>query len=204
MTPQPTLRRRHRDPLPIGEHVVADLRFIRETMERASGVTAFPGRGQVVIGATALAAAALATRAVNPTAWLGIWLAEAVLAMAIGAAALAFKARASGPLFGSGAMRRFALAFSLPIAAAAVLTVRLHLAGMHDVLPGTWMLLYGAGIAAGGAVSVAAVRAMGGTFMLLGAIAVFAPAGHRDAWMAAGFGVLHLGFGFWIARRHGG
>jgi hypothetical protein len=204
MTPQPAVRRRHRRPVPIGEHAVADLRFIRETMERAAGVTAFPGWGQVAIGVTALAAAPLAMRTVNPTAWLGVWLVESVLAMAIGAAAMAFKARNSGPLFANGAMRRFALAFALPLVAGAVLTARLHQLGAHDLLPGVWLLTYGVGITAGGAFSVAAVRAMGGAFMLAGSLALFAPAGHRDLWMAGGFGVLHIGFGLWIARRHGG
>jgi hypothetical protein len=204
MTPTPALRRRHRRPVPLGEHAVADLRFIRETMERAASVTAFPGWGQVVIGATACVAAIAAGRTANDTAWLGVWLAESVLAVAVGAAAMALKARASAPLFANGAMRRFALAFALPIFAGGLLTMRLHLSGEHDVLPGLWMLLYGVGIAAGGAFSVAAVQVMGGAFMLLGAVALFAPPGHRDLWMVAGFGVLHFGFGIWIARRHGG
>ena len=203
MTAIPTLRRRHRRAVPLREHAVEDLRFIRQTMERAS-LTAFPGWGQVVIGVTALAAAALASRAPNATAWLGIWLAEAVLAVAIGSAAMAFKSRAAGSLFRSGAWRRFALSFSLPVAAGAVLTVRMHQAGWHDALPGVWMLLYGVGVAAGGAFSVAAVRVMGYAFMAIGAVALFAPAGARDAWLAAGFGALHIVFGIWIARRHGG
>jgi hypothetical protein len=203
MTALPALRRRPR-PVPIGSHAVEDLRFIRRTMERAAGVTAFPGWGQVVIGATALAAAPLAARAANDTAWLGIWLVEFVLAVALGSAAMAFKARAMGSLFANGGLRRFVWAFSLPIAAGGLLTLRLHLAAAHDALPGVWLLLYGTGIAAGGMFSVAAVRAMGGAFMLLGALALFAPAGGRDLWMAGGFGLLHVGFGVWIARRHGG
>ena len=199
----PTLRRRHRRPLPLGDHAVDDLRYIRQTMERASPLTAIPGWGQVAIGATALGAAVFAMRAANATAWLGVWLAEAVLAIAIGSAAMALKSRAAGLLFQTAAWRRFALSFSLPIVAATVLTVRLHQAGWHDALPGVWMLLYGVGVAAGGAFSVAAVRVMGYTFMALGAIALFAP-GARDAWMAGGFGLLHIVFGLWIARRHGG
>ncbi len=204
MTALPTLRRRHRRPLRLREHAVEDLRYIRQTMERASPLTAIPGWGQVAIGFTALAAAALAGRTANATAWLGVWLAEAVLAMAIGSVAMAFKWRAAGPLFQTGAWRRFALAFLLPIAAGGALTIRLHQAGRHDLLPGVWMLLYGAGVAAGGAFSVAAVRVMGYAFMGVGAVALFATVGSGDAWMAGGFGALHIGFGVWIARRHGG
>ncbi len=40
--------------------------------------------------------------------------------------------------------------------------------------------------------------------LALGAAALAAPAGWRDAWMAAGFGGLHIGFGAVITRRYGG
>jgi hypothetical protein len=40
--------------------------------------------------------------------------------------------------------------------------------------------------------------------MMLGAAALIGPAGWGDALMAAGFGVVQIGFGWWIARRHGG
>jgi hypothetical protein len=40
--------------------------------------------------------------------------------------------------------------------------------------------------------------------MALGAAALAAPAGWGDAFLAAGFGGLQIGFGVYIARRHGG
>jgi hypothetical protein len=203
MTTLPAMRRRPQ-PVPIDTHAVDDLRFIRQTMERAAGLTAFPGWGQVVVGLSALGAAALAMRTTNDTAWLGVWLVEFVLAVVIGSTAMALKARATGSLFGSGALRFFMWAFSIPIVAGGLLTVRLFLTGGHAALPGLWLLLYGAGIAAGGAFSVAAVRAMGLTFMVIGAVALFTPSVPRDLWMAAGFGIVHVVYGVWIARRHGG
>ena len=204
MTGDPAFERPTGRITPIGKHAVEDLRFIRETMERASSLTAFPGWGLAAIGVTALIAAALAARTTNDIAWLGTWLVEAVLAIALGSAAMAFKSRASGPLFQNGAWRRFALAFCLPILAAAVLTVRWMSDALPATLPGMWLLLYGVGIAVGGVFSVAAVRAMGVAFMLLGAAALFVPGVARDVWMGGGFGVLHIAFGLWIARRHGG
>jgi hypothetical protein len=59
-------------------------------------------------------------------------------------------------------------------------------------------------VTSGGALSVGAVPMMGVSFMALGAVAFVAPATWGDALMAAGFGALHIGFGIFIARRHGG
>ena len=55
-----------------------------------------------------------------------------------------------------------------------------------------------------GSFSVGAVPLMGIGFMWLGTLALATPASLADAWMAAGFGGLHIGFGLLIARRHGG
>jgi hypothetical protein len=45
---------------------------------------------------------------------------------------------------------------------------------------------------------------MGLCFMLTGTLALFSPAAWADMYMAAGFGGLHIVFGWLIARRHGG
>ena len=60
-----------------------NIRFIRETMERAGSFTAVPGWGGVAIGITALGAAAIASRQSNSKAWLAVWLGEAAVALAI-------------------------------------------------------------------------------------------------------------------------
>ncbi|HTM00609.1 MAG TPA: hypothetical protein VL503_05745 [Candidatus Omnitrophota bacterium] len=180
------------------------LRFIRSAMERAGSFTAVPGWGGVAMGITALAAAWLASRAVTPEAWLSTWLVESVVAFLIGCAAIRVKAARSGtPLF-DGSARRFALTLAPPIAAGAIATVALARQGQTGILPGLWLLLYGAAVVTGGAASVRVVPLLGVSLMALGAAALAAPAGWGDAFLAAGFGGLQIGFGVYIARRHGG
>jgi hypothetical protein len=209
---QHRLRRPHRPPRPIPPSPVpdllpdpaADLRFIRDTMERSASFTAVPGWGQVVLGLTALAAAWLASRPSNSAAWLKIWLAEALLAALIAFLSMRWKANRRGlPLF-TGPGRKVALGLFPPLIAGALLTFLLQRAGLDSALAPAWLLLYGAGIITGGAYSVSIVPVMGLCFMATGALAVAAPAAWANWFLAAGFGGLHIVFGFLIARRHGG
>jgi hypothetical protein len=198
-------RSTERDAMPApSPNLADDLRFIRDTMERSAAFTAVSGWGQVLLGATAIAAATLAARQFSQFAWLKVWLAEGLLAAAIGLLSCTWKANRRGlPLF-SGPARKVALGLAPPLVAGAFLTFLLFRAGLQSALPATWLLLYGAGIMTGGAFSVAIVPVMGLFFMLLGGLAVLAPAAWGNWFLAAGFGGLHIVFGFLIARRHGG
>ncbi len=59
-------------------------------------------------------------------------------------------------------------------------------------------------IIAGGVFSVRIVPAMGVAFMLLGFGPLLAPEISRDLFLGAGFGGLHIIFGWLIYRRYGG
>jgi hypothetical protein len=189
---------------PIHAHAAADLRFIRDAMARASEFTAVPGWGGVVMGATALVTSILAGRDVTRPRWALVWLADAVIACAIGVAAIVLKARRSGVALSAGPAVLFARSFAPPMTAAIVLTPVFATAGLISRLPGCWLLLYGTAVVTGGAFSVRVVPLMGLCFMALGAAASVAPAAWGNWLMAAGFGGLHIIFGLVIARRHGG
>jgi hypothetical protein len=193
------------EPVALHERAAENLRFIRSAMERAGSFTAVPGWGGVAMGVTALPAAWLAHRARSSAgAWLRVWLIELVVALLLGGAAMLLKARRfSMPLF-SGVGRKFALSLSPSLVVGALLTAALTRWGVPFSLPGVWMLLYGAGVATGGAFSVRIIPITGALFMLAGAITLFLPSGWGDAAMAAAFGGLHIVFGWLIARRHGG
>ena len=198
------LRSPRNEPIPIDARAADHLRYIRETMERAAEFTAVPGWGGVAMGVTAIAAAFAASRQTSPRAWLAVWLAEAFVAVAIAAATAATKAhRANAALF-SGPGRKFLLSFAPPIIVGGLLTFALFHAGA---------------LAAASRRMASAVRHRhryrrrflragrsgdGLCLMALGTIALFAPATWGDVFMAAGFGVLQVGFGLWIARHHGG
>jgi hypothetical protein len=186
------------------DRAMDNLRFIRETMERAGAFTSVPGWGGIGVGVTALTAAVLAAHQPTVELWLATWLAEATVALVIGGWALARKAHAANDPILSGPARRFALSFLPPMVAGGVLTVALYRAGVPHALPGAWLMLYGAGVATAGAFSVRIVPVMGLCFMLIGAVALFGPAAWGNWCMAAGFGALHVVFGGVIARRHGG
>lgn len=181
-----------------------NLKFIRETMERASAFTGISGWGQVAIGATAIVAAFLAAGQPTFKAWLAVWLAEAVVSLLIAGWSIDRKARAAQLPLLSGPGRKVAFSLSPPIFVGALLTVVLYRAGLTNAIPGVWLLLYGTGVVTGGMFSVSVVPIMGLCFMTLGAVALFTPPNLAIYFLAAGFGGLHIIFGVIIARRYGG
>jgi hypothetical protein len=198
------LRTSTSEPIPISVHAYDNLRYIRETMESAGSFTAVPGWGGLWMGLTALVAGAVAALQPTPARMLAIWVCGAPLGLAIGIWAIARKARAVRLPLLSGPGRKFALSLSPPILAGALVTLALYRAGLTAVIPGVWLLLYGAGVVTGGAFSVKVVPVMGLCFMLLGAAALFSPAGWGNVFLMAGFGGLQIAFGLIIARRYGG
>ena len=192
------------EPSELHDRAIDNIRFIRETMEAATSFTAVSGRGQVLVGVTALAAAFVAMYQPGLTVWLLTWLVEACVAVAIALVTTYLKARSIGMSLVSGPGRKFVLSFSPPMVAAALLTVVLYRNGMATVIPGMWLLLFGTAVVTGGAFSVKVVPVMGICFMVLGALALIAPMGWGNWLLAAGFGGLHIIFGSFIAWRHGG
>src|SRR5712672_2330768 len=186
------------------DRAMDNLRYIRETMERASSFTAVPGWGQVAIGVTALTATYVAAHQATTRGWLGTWLAEAIISLLIAGWLMDRKARASGTPLLSGPGRKVAFSLSPPMVVGTLLTVVMFRAGLTKAIPGMWLLLYGTGVVTGGMFSVSVVPVMGICFMVMGAATLFAPVSWANWLMAGGFGGLHIIFGTIIARKYGG
>ena len=199
--PEPTERSR---PIQLKDRAVDDLAFIREAMESSTRFTAVPGRGGLLMGTIGLAGAGVATAQPDPTRWLVTWCCAALLGFAVACFFTVRKARAADLPILSGPGRKFALSLAPSLAVGAVLTGPLFLAGEARLLPAVWLLLYGTAVLAAGVFSIRVVPVMGLCFLILGTAAAVSPAGTGDLYMAAGFGGLHLVFGFLIARRYGG
>ncbi len=188
----------------INERAYENLKFIRETMERAGSFTAVPGWGGILMGVSALLTSVISTQLPSKRLWFAAWIGEAIRALAIGGSAMVQKAKAAKAplLYGPG--RKFALSLCPAMTAGAILTVVLYKYDQFALMPGVWLLLYGVAVVTGGAFSVKVVPIMGVVFMGLGTVAFFSPFKLANWFMAAGFGLLQIIFGIVIARRYGG
>jgi hypothetical protein len=191
-------------PVEIHSHAVENLKYIRDTMERATAFTAVPGWGAVVMGLSAAGAWWVAGKQASAEAWLAVWLIEAGIALAIGVAAAVLKARARHEQFWSAPARKFALAFAPPLVVGGFLTHALLRVEAAPLVPGVWLGLYGIAVIGAGAFSVRVVPAMGSGFLLLSVLALSSPHEWSSYCLLAGFGGLHIVFGWLIARRYGG
>ena len=203
MAPPPE-RTRHTNPVALDDRARDNLRFIRETMERAGSFTAVSGWGGIAMGITAIGAAVIASRQTSSLGWLLTWIGEAVIAIAIAGWTTVSKARDAGTSLFTGPGRRFVYSFAPPLFVGGLLTLLFARMGLIDAAGGVWLLLYGTGVVTGGTFSIRIVPLMGLCFMVLGTVALFCPSNWANALLAAGFGGLHILFGAVIARKYGG
>jgi hypothetical protein len=192
------------EPPALHDRAMDNLRYIRETMERATPFTGISGSGEIAIGATALVASVIAAQQPNFKLWFAVWTAEALISLLIAGWSMDRKARAVHMSLVSGSGRKVVFSLAPSIIAGVLLTLVLVRAELVSAIPGMWLLLYGTGVITGGMFSVRAVPAMGLCFMALGALALFSPPSYANYFMAVGFGGLHLLFGAIIVRKYGG
>jgi hypothetical protein len=193
-----------RQPVNIGDRAEENLKFIRDTMERSTSFTAVPGYGGMLMGATAIAAAAISNMQVYVGYALAVWLGEAALAFSIGLLAMWQKSKIGGQSLTSAPARKFAFSFAPPLLAGVIITLGLWRNEFYYVLAPVCIVCYGVAIICGGAFSVRVIPIMGWCFMAVGAIAFLLPSTYGNLMMGLSFGALHVIFGAIIAKRYGG
>src|SRR2546426_10236656 len=117
----------------INERALDNLKYIRETMERAGSFTAVPGWGGILMGVSALLTALVSSRLPSNSLWFAAWLGEAVLALAIGGWAMVEKARAAESPVLEGPGRKFAISLCPGLVAGAPLMLVFSGTGLFRV-----------------------------------------------------------------------
>jgi hypothetical protein len=190
-------------PVSIETRALGTLAYIRTSIE-SSGSMAVPGMAGVVMGSIGVIAAILASTAWGGPHWLAIWVAAGGTAFLVGGALMAREAAQSGHARYLGPVRKFLLCLCPALLAGAVLTFVLWHAGIEELLPGTWLLLYGCAVLSASTVTIAStmrlICIMGALFVALGSIAFALPPGGHTAILGLGFGALHIIFGLLVGR----
>jgi hypothetical protein len=195
-------------PAAIESRALGTLAYIRASIESSSSMDV-PGMAGIVMGVIGVLAAIVVSLPRWAPHWLGIWLAAAVVALVLGGALVARQIAQRGHARYLGPVRKFLLCLCPALLAGAVLTLVFWTAGMTNIIPGMWLLLYGCAVLSASTVTIAGIARliciMGGLFVVLGLMTFALPAAAHTAMLGLGFGILHIIFGFLIGRlTHGG
>ena len=194
-------------PAAIESRALGTLAYIRASIESSSSMDV-PGMAGIVMGIIGLLAAIVVSLPRWAAHWLGIWLAAAAVAFLLGGALVARQIVQRGHTRYLGPARKFLLCLCPALIAGAVLTLVLVTAGMANVIPGMWLLLYGCAVLSASTVTTAGIARliciMGAIFVALGLMTFALPATAHTAMLGLGFGVLHVIFGFLIGRSSHG
>lgn len=189
----------------IDSHAAATLQYIRASMDAAASLNV-PGSAAIAVGIVGALAAALCFVPGLAEHWLAIWIIAAVVAAGLGGAIVLqqFGRVGADPIFTRAPLRKFLLCWSPSLFAGAVMTVVHWSAGNLEAIPGTWLILYGCALIGACAVTNRSIGALGLAFFACGVLALLLPESAQVAMLGAGFGGLHLVFGFSIRRAaHG-
>jgi len=187
-------------------HALGTLNYIRASID-AAGVFAVPGTAGVAMGAVGLVAAGAASIPALSRYWLIIWLVAATLAAGLGVVLVARHSSGVGLTLYRGPARRFVLCLCPALLAGGVLTAVLCQAGEARLVPGVWLLLYGCAVLSAALMTAPAmmrlIGAMGGIFVVCGALAFEVSPRWHNVILGGSFGLLHLVFGYLIGRIDG-
>jgi Na+/melibiose symporter-like transporter len=187
----------------LDSHAAASLRYIRSSMEGAV-LLAVPGSAGIVLGTIGLLAAALCSAPALRRYWLGIWLGAALIGTVMGSILIVRESSLRDLRLAGTPLLKFALSLAPSLGAGLVMTAVHWYAGNLHAIPGTWLLLYGCALVAASAATTRIIATLGALFILFGLSALLLGDDLQILMLGAGFGGLHMVFGFLIRRMSHG
>lgn len=182
----------------IDSHAAATLRYIRSSMDSAGSVVV-PGSTAAVAGAFGLSAAALCSIPQLRDAWLVVWIVAALVTVTIGGMLLLRHSPSGAITIAGSPIRKFVLCFAPPVLAGAILTAALWRHAAPQLIPGTWLVLYGCAHVSASVATRAQLAVTGTAFLVLGLVAFVTPVEWHMILLALGFGATHLLLAYLIA-----
>jgi hypothetical protein len=175
-------------------------------------LTAVPGKGLIAAGVISIAGA-MVNRFVADASWdfapyphwaLTTWGLVLCISLAIVSFGIYRKSLDMRTPIQPALLRKLLWSLCPALFVGGLLTGMAVHSGNLGWLPVIWLGCYGAAITNGGQVSVAPIRYMGLSFLLVAGGAALSPQKMGLAWLVLGFGLLHLIYGAYIARRYNG
>lgn len=203
-------------------HALADIRNIRSMMERSTRFISLSGWSGVWAGITALGAAAAAYATIHSVSYeerrpanLAELLTEplafrllfiALLTLIIAACGAFYftwrKAQAKGQKMWTRPARQFMLQVIIPMLAGGIFSLAFLAHGLYAFIAPACLVFYGLALVNGAKYTLGEIRWLGYCELVLGCIALFIPY-YGLAFMAAGFGVLHIVYGIVMWNKYG-
>lgn len=162
---------------------------------------AVPGSAGLVLGTIALLAAALCLAPELHKYWVAVWLSAALLGAVLGSILIVRESSLRDLRLQGTPLLKFALCLSPSLGAGLVMTAVHWFGGNQHAIPGTWLLLYGCALLTASAATTRIIAVLGALFVLFGLAALLLPDALQLFMLGAGFGALHIVFGFLIGRR---
>jgi hypothetical protein len=184
----------------LDSHAAATLRYIRASMDGAV-LLAVPGSAGLVLGTIALLAAALCLAPELHKYWVAVWLSAALLGAVLGSILIVRESSLRDLRLQGTPLLKFALCLSPSLGAGLVMTAVHWFGGNQHAIAGTWLLLYGCALLTASAATTKIIAVLGALFVLFGLTALLLPDALQLFMLGAGFGALHIVFGFLIGRR---
>ena len=183
------------------------LSTIRTLMERGTVYKNISSASAIAAGLVTLAGCAVRAAGILPFddkwSFFTVWGSVFAVAVAAIVGFTAAEANRNGEPLWSRSARTVVFSILPAFLAAVVLSHVLFQRDLRDLLPGTWMLLYGCGALAMSFFTPLSIRILGIAFMAAGTIALCFLPGHDVLAMGVSFGGIHLAWGMalWVQRQ---